>query len=483
MPYKHGTYGVFSPSIGSVPINGGTTAIYIGTAPVNLVRGYADKVNEPIKISNLNEAYSKLGYSEDWDNFTLCEVIKVHFNNLLENVGPVVFINVLNPDFHKNATPIEQSISFANGRALIVSDKIILDTLKLSEYVEGTDYEIEYDFNIGRVVITSDTITGSVEVSYYEVSPSSVELTDIIGKATLTGEYEGLGAVNLVYQNLNMIPNVIAAPGYSENKTVYAAMVQAAQKINGHWDAFVNADLPIKQVETIEDAIAWKKNNEYISEFSKVYWPKWQGNDGHIYHLSTLATWRMMLVDAEHDNVPMESVSNKQITSGKQYFGEDSKNKGFDQQQANLLNEKGITTGIFWAGINVIWGPHTAAYDYEAIGDNREIFDNSLRTMEHITNSFQQDWGMTIDEPMTLPLAETIKNREQEKADALKAIGALIGNPTVEFIETENPTENLVQGDFVWSMQMTPTPPFKSGTLKVAYTTDGFESYYSEGGE
>ena len=82
---------------------------------------------------------------------------------------------------------------------------------------------------------------------------------------------------------------------------------------------------------------------------------------------------------------------------------------------------------------------------------------------------------------MTLSLAETIRNREQEKVDGLKAMGALIGDPVVEFIETENPIDNLVQGDFVWSSRITATPPFKSGTMKVAYTTEGFNAYY--GGE
>ena len=73
--YLHGTYGAFSPSIGAVPVKSGTVAAYVGTAPVNLVRGYADKgvVNEPVKISNLSDAQNTLGYSDDWNTFTLCE--------------------------------------------------------------------------------------------------------------------------------------------------------------------------------------------------------------------------------------------------------------------------------------------------------------------------------------------------------------------------------------------------------------------------
>lgn len=482
--YKHGTYGEFSPSIGAVPVNSGTVAVYIGTAPVNLIRDYAEKglVNEPVKISNLNDCQDNIGYSDDWKTFSLCEAMKVHFDNDLGNVGPVVFINVLDPDTHKSEEEVSKELTFANGKAIIVSDKIILDTLVLAGKTEGTDYEVSYDYNFKRVVITSDSIQDTVNATYNEVDTTAIDESTIIGQATETGVFEGLGAVNLVYTNLNMIPNIICIPKWSQKKEVYEAMVRAAQKINGHWDAFVNADIETSSsVDTIEKAINWKETNEYTSEFSKVYWPLWQAKTGEIYHLSTLATWKMLQTDQENSDVPMESASNKQIPYGKLYFTESAANKGFDQQTANKLNQKGITTATFWGGINVLWGPHTAAYDFDAVSDNRTIFETSIRMMEHITNSFQQEWGLTIDEPMTLALAETIKNREQEKLDALKAMGALIGSPVVEFIETDNPVENLVQGDFIWSSRVTTTPPFKSGTLKLAYTTEGFNAYY--GGE
>lgn len=481
MAYKHGTYGEFAKSIGAVPVNSGTTAVYVGLAPVNLVRGYAGAVNQPIKISNLAEAYDLLGYSADWDTFTLCEAMGAHFNNALGNAGPVVFINVLNPDTHKTTTSKTANLTFVNGQATIESDTIILDTLAIADKVEGTDYTVSYDFAAGKVVISSETITGAVTASYSEVDASKVTAADIIGKATADGEYAGLGAVQLVYTELGLITNIINAPKYSKDQAVYKAMLNAARKTNGHWDAFVMADIDIEDAGTIAQAIEAKADNEFVSEISKVFWPMWKTNGGDVFHLSTLATWRMLLLDAEHENVPMESCSNKQIPAGKQYFGEDSTNRGFDQQTANKLNEKGISTAVFWGGINVLWGPHTAAYDYSAVTDNRAIFDNSIRTMMHVSNSFQQEWGLSIDQPMTKALAETIKNREQAKADALKALGALIGEPVVDFVESENTVSDMVQGDFTWRNRLTPTPPFKSGTLKIAYTTEGFEAEY--GGE
>lgn len=487
--YKHGTYGEFAASIGRAASNAGTVAVYVGTAPVNLIRGYADAdvVNAPAYLANLSAVQRLMGDSPDWEKFTLCEAFKVHFKGE-DNVGPIVAINVLDPATHKKADAVTEQLAFVNGRATITSDVIILDTLVLAEKVEGVDFSVDYDFTKGQVIIDSigeAPITGTVAATFSVVDPSVITEEDIIGGVTAAGEYTGLGCVSLVYQTLNVIPNLIVAPGWSQSKAVYDAMIAAATKINGHWEACVIADIPLvdaddEAVDTIEKAIAWKADNGYISERAKACWPKMKGTDGEVYHLSTLWTWRQMLVDAGHDGVPMESASNKTINVAKQYFGATSKNRGFDQQRGNALNAEGITTAVFFGGVWVLWGPHTAAFKHGAIVDNRSIFDVSIRMMMHSVNSFQSDWALTIDQPMTRALADTIKNREQEKADALAAMGALIGNPKVDFIEGDNSTDELVQGNFVWINESTPTPPFKSGTIKVGYTTDGFNSYLGE---
>ena len=119
-------------------------------------------------------------------------------------------------------------------------------------------------------------------------------------------------------------------------------------------------------------------------------------------------------------------------------------------------------------------------YKHGAVADNRSIFDVSIRMMMYTTNSFQSDWAFDIDTPMTRAKADTIKNREQEKADARAAMGAYIGAPVVRFDPAANTIGDLVEGDFVWDFEGTPTPPWKSGTLRVAYTTAGFDTYFGE---
>lgn len=484
--YKHGAYGEFAQSIGGVAIQSGTTAVYVGTAPVNLIRGYASAVNEPIRLTDFASVQRLMGYSPNWETFTLCEAFKVHFNNTAGNAGPIVAINVLDPATHKKAQATNVQLSFVNKQATITSDTIILDTFAISDKVEGTDYTIDYNYTTGQVIIediSSDGMGATIQATYTEIDTTNIDEDVIIGGVTANGVYTGLGCVALVYQKMNLIPNLIVAPGWSENKAVYTAMVTAGTQINGHWDAFVLADLPLTDddgaIDTIEKAIQWKSDNGYTLERSKIYYPQFTNTDGEVFHGSTLCAWKMLQVDADNGGIPMETPSNKSVPIAKQYFGESS-NAGFDQERANDLNASGISTAVYWGGQWVLWGGHTAAYEFGKVTDNRVVFDNNIRMMMYISNSFQQEWGVVIDEPMTLSLADTIKNREQEKADALVAVGALIGNPVVNFIESENPTSELVEGNFIWDFEGTPTPQFKSGTLRVAYTDEGFSSYYGE---
>lgn len=486
--YLYGAYGHLGETIAQSATQAGTVPVYVGVAPINLVRNYKDVkgVNLPVKLNNLVDAQRKLGYSSDWTKFSLCEAMAAHFNNSVGNIGPIYVINVLDPAVHKKEMQTTKNLTIVNGRAEFVSDTIILDTFAIAEKVEGVDYSLDYNYTKGTVVLTvlsSGSITSPVDVTFDEVDLSKITSAEIIGGVTEGGAYTGLGALKLLYQEQNQVCNLLAAPGWSHEPEVYNALINAAQKINGHWDAFVCADIPLEDaeaeaVDTITKAVAWKKANGYDNERSKVFWPMTVDNVGQIFHLSTLGMVELMRADFSHDSVPMETCGNKEIPGIKQYFGAEATNSGFDQQDANDLTMNGITTCIAWGGNFVLWGDHTAAYAYGADVDARAIFDVSIRMLFHITNSFQREWSPSIDKPMTLQLRDRILNREQEKLDALVARGALLGSPTVLFLESENSTTDMMNGDFRWDIAATPTPPLKSATVYVAYTDAGFSAYF-----
>lgn len=499
--YLYGAYGHIGETVAQSAVQAGTTPVYVGTAPVNLVRGFADAgvINEPIKLSNMVDAQRKLGYAADWGTFTLCEVMNAHFNNTIGNIGPIYVINVLDPSEgkHRKTEETTKQLSFTGGRAEFASGTIILDTLTIAkseggDYAEGTDYAVDYNFTKGTVIITSliddSPLTGTLTASFYEVDDTAIEDEDIIGGVTASGEYSGLSSIALLYPEQFAVCNLIAAPGWSHSPAVYNAMLTTSQKINGHWDSFVVADLPLvdgsaQAVDTITKAVAWKKNNAFTGERSKVYWPQGIDNLGNVYHLSTLAVVELMRADFSHNSVPMETCGNKAIPIIKQYFGANATNRGFSQQEGKELTQNGISTAVAWGGEWVLWGDHTAAYTYGADVDPRAIFDVSMRMLMHITNDFQREWSPKIDEPMTRALKDEIINREQEKLDGYVSMGALLGEPKIVFLESENSTTDIMNGDFRWDIAVTPTPPLKSASVYVAYTDAGFSVYYEGGDE
>lgn len=487
MAYLHGAYGEILDSKVNSAQQADAVAVYIGTAPVNLIRDYADKdlVNMPLKIQNMGEIQTKLGYSDNWQDFTLCEVFAEHFDNTVGNVGPIYVVNVLDPAVHRDTEKATKTLTFKNNRAEFESSDIILDTFAIADMAEGVDYSLSYNYAKAAVVVQllKDSTAESISCTYNTVDASAVVPADIIGQQTEDGEYTGLSATALIYTNFNAVLNTLTAPGWSHYPEVYRAMVSTVQKLNGHWDGFVHADIPLVddkggKIDTIAKAQKWAEDHGYNSERSKVYWPQVKDGSGRAFHLSTVGAATMLRVDQSHNAVPFESPSNKEIMATCQYFGEGAKSKGFDQQTANTLNEKGITTACFWGGQWVLWGPHTAAYEYNGSMDARAIFDVNIRMLMHITNSFQLDHGTEIDSPMTPQDKDTILNFEKEKLDTLCGIGALIGTPSVEFLESSNPTNNMMNGDFVWDFAVTNTPPFKSGTARVCYTDEGFVAFF-----
>lgn len=364
------------------------------------------------------------------------------------------------------------------------------------QMVEGVEYTLTYDHPSGMVQLSSvdrlNPITGISTVTYETVDPSLVTVDDILGDKTEDGRYTGLHALDLVYVQSGEIIDIICAPGYSHIPEVYNALIAEATKINGHWEAVVYADIPLEddgvKIDTIPKAIEWKVDHYYNSERSVVCWPMVEDADSHVFHISTLFAVEQLRVDADNNNLPYETASNKQIPVVKQWFG-DPDNKGFDQFTANRLNQMGIATACVWAGSFVLYGPHTAAFFWGTNGvvdgpdgsvDPRSYFQPTMRMLFRLANDFQQTWGPEIDRPLDRSLADHIRAVEQEKLDGLVAQGALIGNPRIVFKAEENPRENVLNGDFMWSLQATPVLPLKSATINVAYTDEGLSTYFEE---
>lgn len=348
-------------------------------------------------------------------------------------------------------------------------------------YEENRDYVISYNSSRGATIIEdiTESMSPTCAVTYDTVDDEAVTVDDIVGEKTANGEYSGCAALELVFTRLGKVPNIVAAPGWSHIPEVYKAMCKAAYQTNGHWYEIVYADIPLvdAEMQTVDSmalAIDWKNKNNYDNEFSKVFWPMAIDTRGRLVHLSTLALVEQLRVDQTHNAIPFETCANKEVSVQRQYFGEDSRNRGFDQTDANTVTAEGIATVAPWGTKWVIWGDHTAAYHFGGDDfDERGIFDVTVRMLMYILNSFQLEWAPYIDKPMTRAMKDVILNREQEKLDNLVAIGALLGTPTVQF-SPDVTVQDIMYGNFVWDFIATPTVPLKSAKAIIAFTDAGY---------
>jgi phage tail sheath protein FI len=475
MTYKHGVFGLQVPTIDTLPPSGvGTLPVYVGTAPIQQLSDYSNSINMPIMINSFEDAKAKIGYSDDWNTFTLCEAVYAHFKNSISPIGPIVVINVLDPAIHKIAAA-PASVVITNGVGYINDNVAVLSSVAITGKVNGTDYTVEY-ISDGRVKIKQiTTLVSPSTVNYNKIDKTKVTNAEIIGAKDANEKRTGITCLELVYQMFNMIPTILAAPGWSHIPAIKVELVSKARKLNGHWDLEVVADLECTTTKTIAAAKAWKDTNLYNDVNLKICWPKAKAGD-KVYWLSTMTVVRMQQTDFNNKNVPYESPSNKQLGITGAILG-DGTVINMDELQANDLNSKGITTINFRGGIWVLWGPHNANYEYGTTVDPKNVFDASIRMMMYLTNSFQENYLADTDGPLNRSRVQTILNDSQTWLNSLISDGKMLyGN--IAFNETSNPLSSVVEGDFVFDTQVTTTPTAKSLTFSVQYTTQGINTLF-----
>jgi hypothetical protein len=142
--------------------------VYFGTAPINLAAAGAGAngvgvTNVPVLCESLSDCTNQLGYSADWTDFTLCEAMYAHFQ--LFGVGPVIFVNVLDPTVHKTVVS-EAAITLAAGTLNTEVQGVLLSTLVVqlttagANLVKNVDYTADFDTN-GNLII-SQIVGGAI---------------------------------------------------------------------------------------------------------------------------------------------------------------------------------------------------------------------------------------------------------------------------------------------------------------------------------
>lgn len=474
MAFRHGVYTSENATSMIAPVTAdGSLPVVFGTAPINLTE--ERPVNEPILCYNYAEAVQKLGFSDDFESYTLCESMYSQFS--LFGVAPVVFVNVLNPDKHKKEVE-DKEIVFIDGKATIKEQGVLKETLVFvslkdteNEEVDSSSVEVEFDDEGHLNIFAEDAATGTVK--YSALDPSAVTSDDIVGGVDMHGNYSGLELVAHVFPLFGMVPGTIIAPKYSTDSLVAAVMEAKSQHINGVFSAISIPDISTEEAADYTKVAKLKNDNNISSTYQFATWPK-VSLGGREMHLSTQLASLMGVVDADNEGVPYVSPSNKNLKMDSAVLkGGEPVVLGVDQ--ANYLNGEGIVTTVNFIGGHKLWGNRTAAYP--ANSDAKDAFIPLRRMFNYVANSLVLTYWNKVDEPGNPKLIETVLRSVNTWLDGLTAEGKLLGG-RVEFLKDLNPTTALLDGKFKFSVFLTPPTPAEDITFELELDVSYFDALF-----
>lgn len=408
--------------------------VIIGAAPVNQLKNPADTVNTPIRVRSMDEAKELIGYSEDWDTFPMCANMYASFEAYgLENV---IYINILDPAKHKKENA-EEDVAVTNKQAVYEKPLVINGTVTVKNQeaplTEGTDYLLSYN-DAGQVVITvlgtgSAAEATTLKVASRSLDPSLVEAADIIGGYDpSTGIATGISAVRNVYFKTGLVPAIIAAPGWSQQEEVAAALQAAAYELNAVFDAVVLIDLDASACKTYWNVAEKKEVFGALDKNDVILWPKAIMNGKTVWYS---AIWGAMAAYsiAQHDNIPSKSPSNEAMPIEGMVNG-DGTEVLLDYAEAEQVNAAGVVTAINYGGWTS-WGNNTACYPEDETVANRYICNRLMANWYKA--HFVQQYKAYIDNPNDTRQVENLVDSENVYLNSLTTSMAIAGG-RVEYV-------------------------------------------------
>ena len=439
MPYNHGVYNQEQETSLTTPIQGtaGLQVIF-GTAPIHLAEDPAAAVNKPVVCYSFAECQQAMGYSDDFENFTLCQSMDACFR--VFNVAPIILVNVLDPGKSGHTTQnTEEECAVADGAVAYAKQFVLLDTIVVKNadatLVAGSDYVATHAED-GTVTITilseAAKEAETLKVASTSLKPDGVTAADIVGGVdALTGKETGLELVRQIYPRFGMTPGILLAPGWSHNPTVAAAL-----------------------------------------------WPMGAVGD-KVYYLSAMFAALTAYTDAGNSDVPYESPSNKDLKITKTVL-KDGTEVLLDQQQANdLLNANGVITAINANGYKA-WGNNTAAYP--STTDPKDRWLAVRRFFDWDGNNFILTYFQKVDKPGNTRLIQSIVDSQNIIGNGYVARDYCAGYRT-EFKSDENPITNLLDGHLTVHTYLAPYIPAEYIENIREYDTEALEAALTGGGE
>jgi uncharacterized protein len=466
--YKHGVTWKDVPTSIVAPITADTIPVAFGTAPSFMSTSPAP-ADTPRIYKSFNEFVAEMGYSEDFESWTLCEVAYTFF--ALHNSGPIVCVNVFDAE-ESGATgaPTTTSPNVTNGECLLDEQGVILSSIVVKDdpagtitYLKDTDYTAGYrqDGTVAIHVIPGGAIPPAatkLKVTRAKALPDSIDETDIIGGVDSgTGKATGLEAIEDVFTLHTVVPGIIIAPGFSHIPEVAAVMTSKCENINGCFRCVCYADIDPGAADIPSEVNAWKNSNNYVSNRLAACWPRVAIDETETW-LSTQLAALSQTVDHKNGEVPMESPSNKHLKMNKTIvkLPGSSSDIMFSKANADMLNGQGVVTAINWIGGWKAWGNNMTIYPSES--DPKDRWIPVRRMTDWLGNSIVLTVFQFVDRPGNRRLIDSIVDSLNMWLNSLVHAGQLLG-ARVEFRHDENPDTELLAGHYVFHVyEAVPVP-------------------------
>lgn len=458
--YYHGVRVVEEGTDMTPPVNGASgLQVVIGTAPVNLAEDPTAVVNVPVVCTSLLDAKKKLGFSGDFESYTLCQSMYASF--IAYAVTPVVFINVLDPAKHRKENE-EKAYGVVNSQAVVDDLTGVLKssvTVKAGETLLAEDVDYLLSFNSEEhLVITliseQAAEAKSVTVASVSIDPSKVTVEDIIGGYDAkTGKDSGLEVIRQVYPRTGMPAALLLAPGWSHIPAVGAVMVAKCENINGVFSAECLLDLDTTKTGLYTDVEQVKEESGYLDRHAIALWPMVEC-DGRKMYYSAVFGAMAEYTDATNDNVPSLYLSNKKLEVDKAVLA-DGTDICMDREQANTLNAAGIVT-LITEGDWKSWGNNTSVYPESE--DTKDRWIACRRMFTWMSNSLITTYNDRVDSPANFRLIESIVDSENIRLNSYISAGKLAGG-RIEYNEEENNVENVLTGQVIFHIYMAAFTP------------------------
>ena len=453
----------------------------VGTAPVQSAAKPA-KSNVPVLVTSWDEAVEKLGFSYDWESYTLCEFMYSHLQ--LFGAQPVIFCNINDPASMKREEAAAD-YTVADHRVAVSVDAIA-DTIKVS-VTEGagetaatralerdTDYSILYDRD------DTDTYVCIVELledgSAYNAETVSVAYSAADPKtATVADVVDGVAQVDACLTAVGLVPDLIAAPGWSHNTVVAAVMATKAAAINGLFKgkAVIDADSGEDGVTEYSQLSGYKNKNNFVDVDQIICWPMVQLGD-YRFHLSTQLCGLMATVDAGNRGIPYESPSNKNLKMDACVL-KDGTPVNLTWNQVDLIaGSWGVVTAVNFLDSGwVAKGNYTACYPGNT--DVKDQFIPVSRMFDFIGNTLIRTFWSKLDKPMTPALRDSILQTCNIWLGGLTGGGYLYG-ARAEMLAEENPLTSLLDGIITLHIYNAPPVPAQEIDFILEYDVSYMET-------